>query len=93
MAVLAQRRGVGLEPAASSVMLGHLRYYAVPGNLEAVSDFIDHLMRLWQRALRRRSQKTRMTWPRFTRLAAGWLPSVRNMHPYPEQRFAAIHPR
>ena len=76
-----------------SVAQGHLNYYAVPGNLEAVSDFIYELRRLWMRALQRRSQKTRMTWPRFSRLAAGWLPRVRNMHPYPDQRFAAIHPR
>ncbi len=76
-----------------SVVLGHLRYYAVPGNLEAASDFIHELRRLWQKTLSRRSQKTRMTWPRFTRLAAHWLPSVRNMHPYPERRFAATHPR
>jgi RNA-directed DNA polymerase len=76
-----------------SVVQGHLNYYAVPGNLEAVSDFRHELRRLWQTALRRRSQKTRVTWPRFSRLAAGWLPSVRNMHPYPEQRFAATHPR
>jgi RNA-directed DNA polymerase len=76
-----------------SVAQGYLNYYAVPGNLEAVSDFMHELRRLWQRALSRRSQKTRMTWPKFTRLAASWLPSVRNMHPYPEQRFAATHPR
>jgi group II intron reverse transcriptase/maturase len=76
-----------------SVVQGHLNYYAVPGNLEAVSDFIYELKRLWQRALSRRSQKTRMTWPRFSRLAAPWLPSVRNTHPYPEQRFAVRHPR
>jgi RNA-directed DNA polymerase len=76
-----------------SVVLGHLRCYAVPGNLEAASDFIHELRRLWQKTLSRRSQKARMTWPRFTRLAARWLPSVRNMHPYPERRFAATHPR
>jgi RNA-directed DNA polymerase len=78
-----------------SVAQGHLNYYAVPGNLGAVSDFIYELRRLWMKALQRRSQKTRMTWPRFSRLAAGagWLPRVRNMHPYPDQRFAATHPR
>src|SRR5262249_6177719 len=70
-----------------SVAQGHLNYYAVPGNLEAVSDFIYELRRLWMKALRRRSQKTRMSWTRYSRLAAGWLPSVRNMHPYPDRRF------
>ena len=76
-----------------SVTQGHLNYYAVPGNLAAISGFFHELRRLWRRALMRRSQKTRMTWERFTRLAARWLPSVRNMHPYPEQRFAVTHPR
>jgi group II intron reverse transcriptase/maturase len=76
-----------------SVAQGHLNYYAVPGNLMVVSDFLHELRRIWQKALSRRSQKARMTWPRFTRLAARWLPRVRIMHPYPEQRFAATHPR
>lgn len=76
-----------------SVVEGHLRYYAVPGNLKAVSSFAHELKRLWVMALRRRSQKTRMNWDRFTRQATRWMPRLRNMHPYPEQRFAAIHPR
>jgi group II intron reverse transcriptase/maturase len=76
-----------------SVVQGHLGYYAVPGNLKAVGNFVHELRRLWLMALRRRSQKSRMTWGRFTRLAARWMPRIRNMHPYPEQRFAAIHPR
>ena len=74
-------------------MLGHLAYYAVPGNLKAVSSFVHEVTHLWLRALRRRSQKTRMTWHKFAPLTTRWLPRVRNMHPYPEQRFAAIHPR
>src|SRR5215471_7893878 len=91
---------IGLEPqpepgesvpqVGRKVAQGHLNYHAVPGNLEAVSDFIYELRRLWMKALRRRSQKTRMSWTRFSRLAAGWLPSIRNMHPYPDRRFAAI---
>jgi group II intron reverse transcriptase/maturase len=76
-----------------SVVQGHMRYYAVPGNLRAVAGFVCELGRLWLRALQRRSQKTRMTWERFKRLAARWMPRIHNMHPYPEQRFAAIHPR
>jgi len=56
------------------VAQGHLNYYAVPGNLEAVSDFIYELRRLWMIALVRRSQKTRMSWTKFSRLAARWPP-------------------
>jgi RNA-directed DNA polymerase len=29
----------------------------------------------------------------MNRIAARWLPPVRVMHPYPEARFAATHPR
>ena len=52
-----------------SVAQGHLNYYAVPGNLKAVSSFIYELRRRWMRALQRRSQKTRITWTRYSRLA------------------------
>ena len=76
-----------------SVAQGHLNYYAVPGNLKAVSNFNYELKRRWRKALRRRSQKTRMTWARCDRLAAVWLPKVRNMHPYPNRRFDVTHPR
>jgi RNA-directed DNA polymerase len=75
------------------VVQGHLNYYAVPGNYTVVKNFVEELKRLWLMALRRRSQKSRMTWDRFAPLAAGWLPRIRNMHPYPEQRFAVMHPR
>jgi RNA-directed DNA polymerase len=77
----------------NSVVQGHNRYYAVPGNLRAVSVFRYQLVRLWLRALRRRSQKTRMTWERMTRIAKRWLPTARNMHPYPQARFARQHSR
>jgi len=77
-----------------SVVLGHMRYYAVPTNRDGLASFIKESRRLWLMALRRRSQKARrMTWDRFALLAARWMPDIRIMHPYPEQRFAAIHPR
>jgi hypothetical protein len=73
----------------ASVMRGHLAYYAVPGNSGAVSAFRNQAMRHWCRALRSRSQRTRLTWDRMYRLANRWLPPARIMHPYPEVRFAA----
>jgi group II intron reverse transcriptase/maturase len=76
-----------------SVVQGHLAYYAVPGNLRCAEAFKQQVKRLWARALRRRSQRTRLTWDRFERLERKWLPRIRNMHPYPEQRFYARHPR
>jgi RNA-directed DNA polymerase len=72
-----------------SVVQGHLAYYAVPGNLDAVSAFRFQVTRHWLKALRRRSQRTRITWARMNRIATRWLPKVRAMHPFPEVRFAA----
>jgi RNA-directed DNA polymerase len=72
-----------------SVVQGHLVYYAVPGNTGAVKAFRDEVTRHWYKALRRRSQRARMTWMRMYQLAKRWLPPVRVRHPYPEQRFAA----
>ena len=77
----------------ASVVRGHMAYYAVPGNYEAVAAFCDQVTRYWLKALRRRSQKTRVDWTRMVRIRKRWLPSVRVMHPFPEARFAATHPR
>jgi group II intron reverse transcriptase/maturase len=77
----------------ASVVQGHMAYYAVPGNIQAVAAFRDQVRRYWRRALRRRSQKTRINWERMSRIATRWLPRARVMHPYPEVRFAATHPR
>jgi RNA-directed DNA polymerase len=51
------------------------------------------VLRLWFRALRRRSQRRPMTWARFLRLVRRWLPSARILHPHPNVRFDATHPR
>ena len=77
----------------ASVVGGHMAYYAVPGNLQAVEAFRDQVTRHWHKTLRRRSQKTRVNWERMHRIATRWLPRVRTMHPFPEVRFAATHPR
>ena len=44
---------------------GHLAYYAVPGNTDAVAAFRTQATRHWYRALRRRSQRTRLNWERM----------------------------
>jgi RNA-directed DNA polymerase len=71
----------------ASVVRGHLAYYAVPGNIAAVTAFRNQVKRHWQRALRRRSQRTRVDWARIDRLAARWLPPARIAHPHPAVRF------
>ena len=72
-----------------SVVQGHLAYYAVPGNIDAVAALRDQLTRHWYQALRRRSQRTRVNWTRMNPIAKRWLPRARAMHPFPEVRFAA----
>jgi group II intron reverse transcriptase/maturase len=70
-----------------SVVEGHNRYYGVPANLPSLGSFRYHVGRYWYRTLRRRSQKTRLTWERMLRLIDRWLPWPRLHHPYPLRRF------
>ncbi|MCA1699884.1 MAG: RNA-directed DNA polymerase [Actinobacteria bacterium] len=73
----------------ASVVRGHCAYYAVPDNNEAIKSFHFQVVRYWRRALRRRSQRSRLTWERMQRLARRWLPSPRIQHPWPDARFDA----
>ena len=72
-----------------SVVHGHLAYFAVPGNTDAVATFRTQIGRHWYKALRRRSQRHRVTWERMGRLEARWLPPARITHPWPNVRFDA----
>jgi group II intron reverse transcriptase/maturase len=74
----------------ASVLSGHNRYYAVPDNIEALAAFRKGIVRHWLKTLRRRSQRHRLSWKRMGHLADQWLPQPRILHPWPEQRFAAI---
>ena len=76
-----------------SVVRGHCNYYAVPGNTDAVSAFRDQAARHWRMALRRRSQRTSLTWERTGRLKARWLPPIRIQHPWPERAVRRQNPR
>jgi hypothetical protein len=76
-----------------SVVQGYFNYHAVPGNLASLRSFRLQVIRRWMRALRRRSQKSRMTWPRLVAIADRWLPKPSILHPYPNLRFDATHPR
>ena len=75
------------------VVSSYFNYHAVPTNSRALHAFRHFVAELWQRSLRRRSQKHSMTWERFTQLANDWLPKPRILHPWPERRFAVMHPR
>ena len=73
----------------ASVVRGHCAYYAVPDNGDAVRAFRDQAAKHWYRALRRRSQRNRLDWKRMDRLVTRWLPRVRVLHPWPDERFDA----
>jgi len=66
------------------VLLGHYRYYGVPGNSRKLGAFKYHLSRLWYKTLRRRSQRHRLNWERMNRLICRWLPQPRIYQPYPD---------
>ncbi len=73
-----------------SVVAGHFRYFGVPRNGPALAYFRFQVVGLWRRSLRRRSQKTRMTWERMMRLVRRWLPPVRIHLPHPLKRLGVI---
>lgn len=76
-----------------SVVQGYLNYHAVPGNMPALATFRLQCVRNWLKALRRRSQRHRMNWRRFLRVAERMIPRPVILHPYPNVRFFAKHPR
>ena len=72
-----------------SVVQGYFNYHAVPGNLDSLGMFRERVLGYWWRTLRRRSQRTRVSWKRMLQLADRWLPPPRVLHPYPDARFLA----
>lgn len=74
------------------VVQGYFNYHAVPGNLKRLEGFRSEVCRAWRHALLRRSQRHRLSWDRFNRLARRHIPYCRQLHPYPEQRFVASRP-
>jgi group II intron reverse transcriptase/maturase len=75
------------------VIRGYFAYHAVPTNRPALGAFRYYVVRLWLRALRRRSQKDKFGWTRIEKLADDWLPQPRILHPWPHVRFAVRHSR
>jgi group II intron reverse transcriptase/maturase len=74
------------------VVRGFFQYHAVPGNGARMRAFRNAVLRSWLWALRRRSQRQRMTWERLKARLEPLLPPVQVLHPYPDARFAAKHP-
>lgn len=70
-----------------AVVRGYFAYHAIPTNMKCMNSFRVEVTRSWLHALRRRSQRTRMTWARMHRLAERWIPKPKVLHPYPWDRF------
>src|SRR5262249_37637457 len=76
-----------------SVVQGYFNYHAVPGNSASLLRFRREVSKRWLRVLKRRSQKSRISWKHLTVFAAQWLPRPKILHPYPYMRFDANYLR
>ena len=74
------------------VVRGYFQYHAIPGNWAQMKAFRNDVQRLWYQALRRRSQRSRLTWEKFRERLGSLLPPVQILQPYPDVRFDAKHP-
>jgi RNA-directed DNA polymerase len=74
------------------VVSGYFQYHAIPGNLARLKAFRSDVLWSWIQALRRRSQRHRMSWERFIARLDSLLPPVQILQPYPDVRFDAKHP-
>jgi RNA-directed DNA polymerase len=76
-----------------SVVRGFFAYHAVPNNFPAISAFRYHVVVAWVRSLRRRSQRSTLTWDRMQVHLERYIPKARVLHPWPEARFRVRHTR
>jgi hypothetical protein len=67
------------------VLAGYYNYYAVPDNVNTLWRFRYLLAKVWMDNVRRRSNRARMTWAKFSHIITKWLPKPRTMHQYPNQ--------
>ena len=79
-------------PWLNRVVQAYFNYHAVPMNLMRLDGFRSEVCRAWRHALLRRSQRHRLCWDRFNRLATRFLPYPRKLHPLPDLRFHASRP-
>jgi group II intron reverse transcriptase/maturase len=70
-----------------SVVVGHVRYFGVPFNGEAIAHFRQSAVWLWWRTLRRRGNRQVLPWRRMERYAARWIPAARVCQPHSLVRF------
>jgi RNA-directed DNA polymerase len=75
------------------VVSGYYQYHAIPENQRALRRFRDRLCDMWRSMLGRRSQRSRPSYKRIRPTFERWIPRARPLHPYPDVRFDATHPR
>jgi RNA-directed DNA polymerase len=85
-------RVAGTVEWLQQVVRGYFQYHAIPGNWARLRAFRRDVLRLWFRALRRRSQRSRMTRKRFGTKLGSLLPAVQILQTYPDVRFDAKYP-
>jgi group II intron reverse transcriptase/maturase len=73
----------------AQVVRGYFQYHAIPGNWDRLKAFRNEVMRRWLRTLRRRSQRSRLSWDGFVERFGSLLPPVQILQPYPNVRFDA----
>lgn len=68
--------------ALSSRLQGHINYFGVNGSSKSLACLVYQAQHAWYKWLRRRSQRTRLTWQRFQDLLRDWpLPRPRIVVP------------
>lgn len=81
---LRQNRHLSLDEqrkVLAQKLQGHYSYYGITNNGRALGIFQYHVLRLWWKWLRRRSQRHRLNWEQFSRLLKRYpLPRPRVVH-------------
>lgn len=75
------------------IVRGYFQYHAIPGNTARMNTFRYLVSRAWLRALKRRSQRCKLTWDKFGKIVEKYLPKVRVLHPWPSERFHVKYSR
>ena len=76
------------------VVAGYFNYHAIPGgNILRLNSVRHAVCRLWRQTLRRRGQRHRLQWHRLGPYMDRYIPKAKVLHPWPEARFYASHPR
>ena len=74
------------------VVRGYFQYHAIPGNWTRLVAYRNDVLRMWFQTLRRRSQRSRLSWERFQKGLGSLLPPIQILQPYPSVRFDAKYP-